>query len=113
MGKSNIRELQNRLTILLGHLLKWHFQVTRTPMNEESWRLTIEEQRDRLRNHLCDNPGLKNPEIIDTAYGRAWRDGRRLALRETQLDAEAFPTDNPYTVEQALDDSFWPTISDE
>ncbi len=108
MGKSQIKELTNRLAVLIGHLLKWQFQVKRTEMNERSWRLTIEEQRDRLRDHLEDNPGLKNPAILETALTRAWRDGRRLARWETGLDQDCFPIQTPYRLDQLLDDAFWP-----
>src|SRR5271165_7152270 len=57
MGRAEKRELVNRLTILLLHLLKWHFQPGfRSP----SWSSSIREQRIRLRSHLKDNPSLKS-----------------------------------------------------
>ncbi|AFL75926.1 protein of unknown function DUF29 [Thiocystis violascens DSM 198] len=108
MGKSQIRELTNRLAVLIGHLLKWQFQMERTQANERSWRLTIEEQRDRLRDHVEDNPGLKSPAILETALARSWRDGRRLAIRETGLDDEVFPTRRLYTLDELLDPDYWP-----
>src|SRR4029077_12450499 len=56
MGRSERRELINRLTVLLLHLLKWQFQPG---LRGNSWRLSIEEQRYRLEDHLNDNPSLK------------------------------------------------------
>ena len=45
MGRGEKRELVNRLTILLAHLLKWQFQPGfRSP----SWSSSIREQRIRL-----------------------------------------------------------------
>ena len=73
MGRSEKRELVNRLTVLLLHLLKWQFQPS---LHGNSWRLTIEEQRYRLEDHLKDNPSLK------VQLGQAMRDAYRLALIE-------------------------------
>ena len=68
MGRSEKRELINRLTVLLLHLLKWQFQPA---LHGNSWRLTIEEQRYRLEDHLKDNPSLK------AQLGQAMRDAYR------------------------------------
>ena len=57
MGRSEKRELISRLTVLLTHLLKWQFQPERSG---NSWRLTIENQRDQLADHLAHNPRLKS-----------------------------------------------------
>jgi hypothetical protein len=45
MGRSEKRELVNRLAVLLTHLLKWQHQPGH---RGNSWRLAIEEQRERL-----------------------------------------------------------------
>lgn len=42
LGRAEKRELVNRLTVLLTHLLKWQAQPGR---RSTSWRLTIIEQR--------------------------------------------------------------------
>lgn len=65
MGRSEQRELVNRLVILLLHLLQWRFQ---TALRGNSWRLSIKEQRIRLASHLEDNPSLKSK--LDTAVAR-------------------------------------------
>ncbi len=103
MGRSEKRELVNRLAILLTHLLKWRFQPG---FRGNSWRLTIEEQRDRLREHLRDNPSLTthlDPSITD-AYRRARLGGER----ETGLPRAIFPETCPFTVDDILDEDFWP-----
>jgi hypothetical protein len=108
MGKSEQRELAHRLAVLIGHLLKLQIQVNRTRTNEKSWRNTIETQRRSLARHLEQNPGLKNPAQMAKALESGWDDGRDLAIRETGLDPDLFPVDNPYRVEQLLDPRFWP-----
>ena len=49
MGRSLQRELVSRLTILFIHLLKWQFQPG---YQGNSWRYTIEEQRDQIADHM-------------------------------------------------------------
>ncbi|WP_431856061.1 DUF29 domain-containing protein [Azospirillum sp.] len=103
MGRSEKRELVNRLAVLMLHLLKWQFQPGR---RGNSWRLSIREQRLRLSSHMADNPSLKSklPEALDESY--------RLALieaeRETGLAEGTFPSDCPWTFQQMTDAGFWP-----
>uniref|UniRef100_UPI0040566CAA DUF29 domain-containing protein n=1 Tax=Candidatus Electronema sp. TaxID=2698783 RepID=UPI0040566CAA len=103
MGKSLHRELLNRLTVLFLHLLKWQHQPG---YQSNSWRYTIEEQREQIADHLQDNPSLKQklPESIERAYKYA----RTGAARETGLPKTTFPEICPWSFEQALDDEFWP-----
>jgi hypothetical protein len=103
MGRSEKRELINRLAVLLLHLLKWQFQPG---LRGNSWRLSIEEQRYRLENHLNDNPSLK------AQITQAMRDAYRLALveaeRETGLARSTFPAVCSFAFDQAMSADFWP-----
>ena len=60
MGRSEKRELESRLEVLIMHLLKWQFQPN---LRSRSWQLTIKEQRIRLEKLLKENPSL-NPFFI-------------------------------------------------
>ena len=103
MGRTEKRELVNRLAILLLHLLKWRFQPGfRSP----SWNSTIREQRIRLRSHLKDNPSLKAK--VDEALAEAYELAVIGAARETGLPEGDFPKSSPFRYEQAIDDQFWP-----
>lgn len=103
MGRSEKRELVNRLVVLMLHLLKWHFQPG---LRGTSWRLSIEEQRYRLVGHLKDNPSLK------AGTGDAIADAFRLALiaaeRETGLPRSTFPADCPWSLSEMLNTAFLP-----
>jgi len=103
MGKSEKRELESRLEVLLMHLLKWQFQPE---MKGPSWHFTIDEQRERIVKHLRENPSLKSriDSILEESYGFAVR----LAVKETGLKKETFPTQCPWTFERAIDPNFWP-----
>ena len=105
MGRTEKRELVNRLAVLLAHLLKWQFQST---ARSTSRRLTMEEQRRQLVRHLRDNPSLKAKlsEALEDAYG----DAILSATRETGFDRTTFPTECPWTFEQIMDADFWPEV---
>jgi hypothetical protein len=86
LGKQQRQELRNRLGVLLGHLLKWRYQPE---ARSKSWFYTIKEQRERILDHLAENPSLKPylPEAITKAY----KDGLNLVGRETPLDPKRLP----------------------
>lgn len=103
LGRQERRELKNRLGILLGHLLKWQYQPE---LRGNSWLATIREQRREVETLLQENPSLKPylGEVIQKAYAS----GLDLAVRETNLPYATFPEICPYTLEQALDNEFFP-----
>jgi hypothetical protein len=103
MGRAEKRELVNRLTVLLLHLLKWHFQPG---FRSASWNSSIREQRIRLRDHLDDNPSLKAE--LDDAFARAYKLAVIAAARETGLPEADFPKTRPYDFKQVVGDEFWP-----
>ena len=99
MGKSELRELENRLARLFTHLLEWQFQPNR---RSRSWTLTIKEQRRRLHRHLAQNPSLKAK--LEQAVLDAYGDAILEAARETGLAEETFPPVCPFTIEQILNE---------
>ena len=103
MGRSDKREIDSRLEVLLVHLLKWQIQVGfRSP----SWSGTIREQRSRIEDLLGESPSLRSlvTQIRAGLYARA----RRVAANETGLPARMFPTRCPFTAEQVMAPDFLP-----
>jgi hypothetical protein len=103
MGKTEKRELVNRLTVLLMHLLQWQHQPV---LRGTSWRLTLEEQRDALEDHLADNPSL-TATMADT-IGAAYRKAIMRATLETGLEENVFPVACPWSFQQITDPNFYP-----
>lgn len=102
-GRSDKREIDSRIEVLLVHLLKWQIQVGfRSP----SWFGTIREQRSRIEDLLGESPSLRPlvAQIRPTLYARA----RRVAANETGLPARMFPARCPFTPEQILAEDFLP-----
>lgn len=103
MGKSEKRELINRLAVLITHLLKWQFQQER---RSNSWKYTIEEQRDEVLELLEESPSLKYElqEKLDRAYRKAilW------AATEMGVNKSIFKNKCPFSLEKVLNKKFHP-----
>jgi len=97
LGRSEKRELVSRVRILLLQMLKSQHQPERQGI---SWRLSIENARDDIAEHLDDNPSLKAKlhEVMLTGYRHARRD----AAIETGIGLATFPAECPWTFEQAM-----------
>ena len=103
MGRSDRRELRNRLTVLLMHLLKFHFQPDRI---SPSWRITIRGQRDEIGDLLAESPSLR--PVVNEMLASAYRRARRDAIDETSLPDALFPADCPFAIDQVLAEDFLP-----
>lgn len=103
LGKQQRQELRNRLSVLIGHLLKWEYQPQH---RSRSWLATIRVQRRDTLGLLKDNPSLK-PDLED-ALAFAYENGRDLAMGETDLPEQTFPNKCPYSLTEILDNSFYP-----
>ena len=99
LGRRERQELRNRLSILLGHLLKWQFQPQQ---QSNSWLATIREQRDQITLLLDEIYSLK--PYLHEALTIAYKLGLSLAVRETGLPYETFPSECPYTLKEVLDE---------
>jgi len=103
MGRSEKRELESRLTILILHLLKWRYQEVR---RGRSWQLSIDEQRFQFCKTLKDNPGLK--PAVDEMLKDAYQLAVIKAAKETRISKNVFPECCPWTLAQLVDDEFYP-----
>ncbi|MBM3224798.1 MAG: DUF29 domain-containing protein [Candidatus Tectomicrobia bacterium] len=108
VGRSQKRELESRLEVLMMHLLKWGYQPERRDSSPR-WYDTILEQRSQLARLLRDNPSLR-PQI-PTLLTEGYADARRRAVGETPLDMAIFPQACPWTAEQVCHADFWPEAS--
>ena len=111
MSKSERRELESRLLILLAHLLKWEYQYQNLAerwreFKGDSWRATIVEQRKRLAVLLRESPGLKS--VLTETIATVYPDAVDLACKETHLPQATFPASCPYLVVPLLDDDYYP-----
>lgn len=103
VGSSERREIRNRLTVLICHLLKWKYQPG---LRGDSWLETIGEQRRMLLDIVATSPSLRTYMHDET--GKMYRSGRLEAARQTRIALGVFQTTSPFTAEQVLDPDFLP-----
>jgi hypothetical protein len=103
LGRSEMRELVNRLRVLLHHLLKWQYQPN---LQGSSWRATIAVQRHELTEHLNESPSLKSR--LAEAMARAYRLAVTEVIMETGLTKQTFPVACPWSYDEIMDENFWP-----
>ena len=111
VGKSETRELANRMAVLLGHLLKWQYQ----PKKREtgfSWILTIKDQRKRIAVRLKKTPSLQSSLHDQDWIDDAWSDALALARKETGLEDQVghtvFPEYCPWSMADVLQTDWLP-----
>jgi len=102
MGKRDLREVNNRMAILIAHLLKWQFQPDR---RSPSWRSTIAVQRTDIADLLTQSPSLKRK--LSAKLPQTYERAKQIASAETGLGGEsAFPVSCPYALAELLDFGF-------
>jgi hypothetical protein len=100
---NNRQELASRFMVLIGHLLKWEYQPHH---RSSSWEGSINEQRLQINWLIQDKPSLK--PNLSPAITKAYPKAVKLAAKDTKLPQTQFPQECPYTIEQLLDEDFYP-----
>ena len=107
MARSDRRELRNRLTVLLTHLLKCWMRAERRSISSLG---TIAEQRDQITMLLEDSPSLRSypAQILDRCYPEA----RRRAALQMRSREGALPEACPFSIADVLDIGWLPAHRD-
>ena len=103
LGREQAAKLRSSLRLVLTDLLTWT-QKPRLPT--AGWRSSIGRERGQIRQYLQDNPSLtaRLEELLPGAY----EDARKGAADATGVPVRTFKPTSPFTVEQVLDEEFWP-----
>jgi hypothetical protein len=106
LAKSDRRELRNRLTVLLEHLLKLaYWEEERQPCSR-GWKNTIREQRRQIKLLVNDSPTLK-PFLLEI-FAECYADAKEDTGEKTGLPVGSFPEQCPFTPEETLDLNYLP-----
>jgi len=107
LGKSVRWSVQSHLETLVEHLLKLaHTHETPTARNARLWTGSVKLARTKIRRQLRANPSLR-PKLAEL-FEEAYEDGRTRMLASIKIPEGAIPVTSPWTLEQVLDDSFFP-----
>jgi hypothetical protein len=111
MGAREKRELQSRLEVLIAHLLKLDCLAVLRAQNERGWKVTVREQRRRIAQCLSDSPSLR--AHLASCAERAYSYAVDSIVRQLGVDETVLPAQCPYTLEQLLDNTFYPQEAQE
>lgn len=109
MGKGEMKSLRSAIREALEHLLKLQYSPASDPRAD--WKESVAKQRVAIADLLDDSPGLRPqmPELFE----KSWKHARKFAIigMEKYGESPEIPDENPFTLEQVLEDDFFPESS--
>ncbi|APB34609.1 hypothetical protein GlitD10_2277 [Gloeomargarita lithophora Alchichica-D10] len=106
LGKSDKRAITSYLMRLCEHLLKMQYWASERERCWRGWKREVRSFRQRIKVILKDSPSLKN--VLQENYLSAYHQGRNLFLDASELDKNLIPEAPQFTLEQALDENWFP-----
>jgi hypothetical protein len=103
MGNSEKRSIISQLSRLIAHLLKWKYQPG---LRGNSWKTSINGSRLEL-SYFFEASKLLKKEAEEN-FIKAYKLGIQWASSDTGIEVKTFPKECPFTLEQCLDENFWP-----
>jgi hypothetical protein len=106
MVKSQKNSLESLLIVILEHLLKLAYWESERERNANHWSREVAAFRYRIQKLLVTSPSLKPyvREIFEDSYRKA----RRLAAIDMGIKPKTFPESPIFSIEQTLDDNWFP-----
>ncbi|MDZ8185953.1 MAG: DUF29 domain-containing protein [Nostoc sp. ChiSLP02] len=106
MGRSEKRGIKSLLIRLLEHLFKLTYWDKERERNEGHWKGEIRTFRREIKERLKDSPSLK-PYILEI-FDECYQDARTEASDRSQLTIDMFPLTPIGSLEQILDENWFP-----
>ncbi|KZL47638.1 hypothetical protein A2T98_22190 [Nodularia spumigena CENA596] len=106
MGRREKRTIKSLLITLLEHLLKLKCWDTERERNQGHWKGEIRTFRRQIKDELQDSPSLK-PYILEI-FDLCYQEARKEASDRTQLIIDIFPLIPIGSLEQILDENWFP-----
>ncbi len=103
LGRSEKRELRNRLEVLLAHILKRVY--IDSAYDNRGWQLTILTQRQDLRKILEDSPSLKS--YFTSVFDRSFTNALELVREEYRGVSFSDRWQFGREIEAILNEAFW------
>ena len=107
--------VESNLVILIAHLLKLYVQRDAPDWMTLSWYRSIDEHRNRILK--AKNQYKSITKFLSSAVESAYPDARKLAIKESKFAngrtvklryESEYPLDCPFSLEQILDDDWYP-----
>jgi hypothetical protein len=100
------RKLESLLMRLIEHLLKLGYWKSEITYNHNHWRREIRNFRKQIKRELKASPSFKNylVQIFEDSY----QDATELLADDSGLPISTFPEEPIATLEQLLDEDWYP-----
>jgi len=106
LSRRQKKSLKSLLRNLWEHLLKLAYWNSEVEINQFHWRGEIRNFRKQIQDELADSPSLKN--YLQEIHGECYQDAREIVSDKSQLPLSHFPETMTVTLEQVLDENWFP-----
>jgi CRISPR/Cas system CMR-associated protein Cmr5 small subunit len=106
LGRSEKHTISSYLMRLCEHLLKIKYWESEREMCLRGWKREVINFRLQIQEALETSPSLKS--FLQDVFVKQYKNGRKLFLNASELDARLIPEEPDFTLEQALDEDWLP-----
>jgi hypothetical protein len=105
LGRSDKREIVNRMIVLIAHLLKCQHQPE---LRSKSWLASIREQRRKIEMLVEESPSLR--PLLPGMLAKAFASARKEAASEMDVREDSLASVCPFSLEDVLREDFLPEV---
>jgi hypothetical protein len=106
LGRSEKRAISSYLMRLCEHLLKIKYWDSEREMCLRVWKREVINFRLQIQDELEASPSLRS--FLQDVFAKQYKNGRKLFLNASELDAKLIPETPDFTLEQVLDEEWFP-----
>jgi hypothetical protein len=106
LGRSEKAAISSYLMRLCEHLLKLKYWESERKMCLRGWKREVINFRLQIQAELESSPSLRS--FLRDVFTKQYKNGRKLFLNASELDAKLVPETPDFTLEQALDEDWLP-----
>lgn len=106
LGRSEKHAISSYLRRLCEHLLKIEYWDSERESCLRGWKLEVRNFRLQIQDHLAASPSLTS--FLEDIFAKQYKNGRKLFLDASELNAQLIPEEPSFTLEQALDEDWLP-----
>jgi len=106
LGRSEKRAISSYLMRLCEHLLKIKYWESEREMCLRVWKREVINFRLQIQDELEASPSLRS--FLQDIFAKQYKNGRKLFLNASELDAKLIPETPDFTLEQVLDEDWLP-----
>jgi hypothetical protein len=106
LGRRERHAISSYLMRLCEHLLKLKYWESERDWCRRGWNVEITNFRIQIQEELESSPSLRS--FLQDSFPKQYSNGRKLFLKASELDARSIPEEPCFTLEQALDEDWFP-----